>query len=229
MLLLLILTTVWLTLVTIRFRTSPAAQIGGLLTLAAAAFALIARGDLEPKDLGLGAPRSWMVTLGLSYGWALLMLLCTPFADWISTKLFARPPTLGAFPAIQESRPKLIAGILIAWVLGGFLEELALRGILLRATQGFLTAHIAGLAAVIAIIAAAAGAFVIHLYRGLRAAFIVTQLSILFGILFVIAGHNLWSVILCHGFYDTVAFMRFANRASKYSNLDLPPDPRAEA
>jgi hypothetical protein len=48
----------------------------------------------------------------------------------------------------------------------------------------------------------------------------VTQLSVLFGVPFVISGENLWTVVLCHGLYDTVAFIRFANRSSKYSNLD---------
>lgn len=67
---------------------------------------------------------------------------------------------------------------------------------------------------------ATAGAFVIHLCQGMRAAFIVTQLSVLFGVPFVISGENLWTVVLCHGLYDTVAFIRFANRSSKYSNLD---------
>lgn len=49
---------------------------------------------------------------------------------------------------------------------------------------------------------------------------VVTQLSVLFGVPFVISGENLWTVVLCHGLYDTVAFIRFANRSSKYSNLD---------
>ena len=28
-----------------------------------------------------------------------------------------------------------------------------------------------------------------------------------------------WLSMLCHGPYDTIAFIRFANRKSKYSNL----------
>jgi hypothetical protein len=61
---------------------------------------------------------------------------------------------------------------------------------------------------------------VVHLYQGRRAALIITQLSVLFGTLFVIAGHDLWAVVLCHGFYDSVAFVRFARKKSKFSNLD---------
>lgn len=69
------------------------------------------------------------------------------------------------------------------------------------------------------IVAAAAAAWVIHFYQGLRAACIIAQLSVLFGVLFAISGYNLWPVILCHGFDDTIAFIRFANKQSKYSDL----------
>ncbi|HXX77998.1 MAG TPA: hypothetical protein VEI53_05885 [Ktedonobacteraceae bacterium] len=49
---------------------------------------------------------------------------------------------------------------------------------------------------------------------------IITQLSALFDVLFVISGYNLRAVILCHGSYDSIAFIRFANKQSNYSDLD---------
>jgi hypothetical protein len=119
MTLLLLLIAFWLVLVAVRFRASRAVLIGGLVVVAAVAFGLIAYGDLEPKTLGLAAPRSWPLTLGLSVGWVLLMLITTPLADWIATRFFATPPTLEACRAIQESRLKLAVGIVIAWILGG--------------------------------------------------------------------------------------------------------------
>jgi membrane protease YdiL (CAAX protease family) len=67
---------------------------------------------------------------------------------------------------------------------------------------------------------AAIAVAVAHLYQGVRAAITIFQLSVMFGVLFIIGGHNLWSVILCHGLYDTIAFIRFANRSSKYSMPD---------
>jgi hypothetical protein len=30
----------------------------------------------------------------------------------------------------------------------------------------------------------------------------------------------LWAVMVCHGMYDTIAFVRFATKKSKYSYLD---------
>jgi membrane protease YdiL (CAAX protease family) len=174
-------------------------------------------------DVGLGQPRSWPMTFGLALGWTLLMLPATRFADRIATRLFTKPPTLGAFRSIQASRAKLVLGIAIAWLLGAFLEELVLRGLLLRGLDRLLVRYVGASAAIaVAVAVAASSAFVIHLYQGLRAAFIVAQLSVLFGVLFVISRENLWTVVLCHGCYDTVAFIRFAKRSSKYSKLDAP-------
>jgi membrane protease YdiL (CAAX protease family) len=68
-----------------------------------------------------------------------------------------------------------------------------------------------------AIFVAALVAGLLHSYQGRRAMVIVTQLSVLFGVLFVLSGYNLWAVVLCHGMYDTVAFVRYAFGKSKYS------------
>lgn len=149
-----------------------------------------------------------------------LMLAYSPIADKIASHLVSRPPTLNAFRGLQQSKAKLIAGIVLAWVLGGFLEELIFRGIILQWIAARLSHWLPmPLALACAICGAALGAGILHLYQGLRAALIITQLSVLFGVLFVASGRNLWAVILCHGLYDTVAFIRFAGGKSKYSRV----------
>jgi membrane protease YdiL (CAAX protease family) len=75
-------------------------------------------------------------------------------------------------------------------------------------------------AAAVAIAAASAGAAVLHLYQGPRAVLIIVQLSTLFGVLMYFSGHNLWAVVVCHGLYDTVAFIRYATGASRYAQPD---------
>ncbi len=98
------------------------------------------------------------------------------------------------------------------------MEEIIARGIVLRSVETWLSQRFSLPVAIIsAIFIAALGAGLVHLYQGLRAALIITQLSILFGVLFVISGYNLWTVILCHGLYDTIAFFRFAGKKSKYA------------
>lgn len=172
------------------------------------------------QELGLSFYVSWLAT-GWGVAWLALMLAYSPFADWVATRLVDKPPNLAAFQILQHSRSKLIVGIVAAWVLGGFLEELLFRGIFLQRIAALMSGWLfEPFAIAAAICITAIGAGLVHLYQGLRAGIIVAQLSALFGILFVLSGRNLWTVILCHGLYDTIAFIRFANKKSKYSKYD---------
>lgn len=176
------------------------------------------------QPLGLSLSISWLGTVGSAVAWLVWMLAYSPIADRLATRLIAKPPTLGAFRALQESTLKLVIGIIVAWILGGFLEEVFLRGVVLQAVERAASTVVpASVAAGLGVVTAAGIAGLLHLYQGRRAAIVITQLSVLFGILFVVSGHNLWSVILCHGLYDTVAFIRFATKTSKYSKLDASP------
>lgn len=208
---------VWLLIVVVRFRRSKLVLAGGLFAVGLYTLVALRSRDVSTQALGLSIPASWLSTIGFAVAWLALMLAYSPLADRVATRWVAKAPTLGAFRVLQESRSKLFVGIVVAWVLGGFLEELAFRGIVLRSFEGLLSSRLAApMAAGIAVCIAAAGAGLIHLYQGLRAVITVTQLSLLFGLLFVVSGYNLWAVILCHGLYDTVAFVRFAKKKSKY-------------
>jgi membrane protease YdiL (CAAX protease family) len=108
----------------------------------------------------------------------------------------------------------------VAWLLGGFLEELVFRGVVLRAVElGLAPLASHWIATSAAVVVAAVGAAIVHWYQGPRATVIIMQLSVLFGVLFVVSGHNLWAAILCHGSYDTIAFVRFASGKSRYAKL----------
>ena len=217
----LLLIVIWLSIVGIRFRRSTTVLIGGLFAIGVYTAVALARGTVSADELGLGIPGRPLVTIGLVLVWWGVMLAYSPVADRLATRWFAKPPTLQSFRAIQQSTMKLVAGILVAWVLGGILEELAFRGIVLRSIELWLRAWLGvPIAAACAVGLAASGAGVIHIYQGSRAVAIIVQLSVLFGVLFVLSGYNLWAVMLCHGLYDTVAFLRFANKKSKYSNLE---------
>jgi membrane protease YdiL (CAAX protease family) len=224
----LLLIATWLGVVGIRFRRSTIVLVGGLLAIGFYTVVSLARGTVSADELGLGFPGRPLVTIGLVLVWWALMLAYSPLADRLATRWFAKPPTLQSFRATQQSVVKLVAGILVAWVLGGILEELAFRGIVLRAIGLWLAAWLGvSIAAACAVGLAAFGAGVIHIYQGLRAVAIIVQLSVLFGVLFVISGYNLWAVILCHGLYDTVAFIRFAYKKSRYSDLEATPPLRS--
>jgi uncharacterized protein len=217
----LLLTVTWLVAVAVRFRRSTTVLVGGLVVIGLYTLVAIAYDGVTLNELGLSTTNSWLMTLGLAAMWCGLMFAYSPVADRIATRIVAKPPNLKTFRAIQESRSKLIAGIVVAWALGGILEEMVFRGIVLKPVESLLSGWmIEQLAVAIAICAAANGASIIHLYQGPRGVIIIAQLSVLFGLLFALSGFNLWSVIFCHGLYDTVAFIRFANKKSRYSDLE---------
>jgi membrane protease YdiL (CAAX protease family) len=177
-------------------------------------------GYLTPSAISLVLPNSWFATIGWAAAWTALMLAYSPVADRLATKLFAAPPGLGAFRAIQQSKLKLVLGIIVAWVLGGFLEEVVFRGVVVRAVESALAPLLSrGIATGTAVVVAAIGAGIVHWYQGPRAMVIIVQLSVLFGVLFVASGYDLWAAILCHGLYDTIAFVRFASGKSRYAKV----------
>ena len=212
------LTAIWFALIMLRFRRSTVALVAGLVVVGGYTIVSLIAGKVSLTELGLDASRSWLATLKFAVIGLAVMLVYSPLADRVASHWFEKPPTLDSFRAIQGSMINLVIGILIAWLLGGFLEELIARGIILRSVEAFLKPWVvAQVATTLAILIAALGAGLMHSYQGPRAVLIIAQLSILFGILFVIRGYNLWTVILCHGLYDTIAFIRFANKTSRYA------------
>jgi membrane protease YdiL (CAAX protease family) len=169
------------------------------------------------KDI-FNEPMPFWPTIGLALLWLAFMLAYSPVADKLATQCVKKPPTLKIFHGLQQSKTKLVLGIIAAWILGGFLEELLFRGIILQWIQAKTAPTFPSpLPALLGIVISALGAGAIHFYQGLRATLIITQLSILFGLLFVVSGYSLWAVVLCHGLYDTIAFVRFAQKKSKYA------------
>ncbi len=214
----LLLTLVWLGLVVARFHRSTAILAGGLAIIGLYTLGSLASGWVTLASLGLGSGHPWLETAGWALAGLAVTLAYSPLADRLASREFNQPPRLGAFKAIQRSWIHLVVGILVVWLLGGILEELVARGIVLISIETFLALRLpTPVAAAIAILVAGAGAGLMHLYQGPRAAVIIAQLSCLFGLLFVLSGHNLWSVILCHGLYDTIAFIRFARGQSRYA------------
>jgi CAAX protease family protein len=215
----LFLTFIWFTLIVVRSQRSTIFLIAGLVVIGLYTIVSLVSGRVTLAELGLGVPTSWSSTIRFAMLGLVVMLAYSPIADKLASRWFKKPPTLDSFRAVQQSKINLILGIVVAWLLGGFLEELIARGIVLQSVESLLKPWLTvPIAKILAILIAAFGAGLLHPYQGSRAVRIITQLSILFGILFFVSRYNLWTVILCHGFYDTIAFIRFANKTSRYAN-----------
>ena len=138
----LFLTAIYIAIVVVRFRRSTVVLIGGLVAIGLYTLVALAYGEATLSEIGLGS-HSWLPTIGFALVWLGLMLAYSPLADRLASRWFHKPPTLGTFRAIQESTAKLIAGIVGAWILGGFLEEVVFRGIVLQSLASLMSAWLA--------------------------------------------------------------------------------------
>jgi hypothetical protein len=109
----LILTITWLLIVVFRFRNSRVVLLAGLFTIGLFTLGALILGKAAPEELGLGIPKSWLLTVGFALAGLVVTLAYSPLADFLASRWFAKPPTLEAFRAIQQSKTKLIAGIII--------------------------------------------------------------------------------------------------------------------
>jgi len=163
----LLLAAIWLALVIVRFRHSTIVLIAGLFVVGSYTLVSLAYGNVTLDELGLGIPKSWLATIGFAVVGLGVVLAYSPLADRLASRWFEKPPTLESFRAIQQSKANLFAGIVAAWLLGGILEELVARGIVLRSVESLLVPWLLKpLATGIAVCIAAVGAGVLHFYQG---------------------------------------------------------------
>ena len=139
----LLLIAIWILIVVVRYRNSRIVLIGGLLGVALYTLSAVVEHEVSFRELGLSISASWISTIGFPVAWLALMLAYSPLADRLATRWVAKPPTLKAFRVLQESRIKLLIGIVVAWILGGFLEELIFRGIVLQSIEALGSAWLA--------------------------------------------------------------------------------------
>jgi len=138
----LLITAIWAILVIVRFQRSSTVLVGGLFAIAIYTFVSFLYGKVTADELGLGMPESRLSSFGFAIAGLLVLLVYSPLADRLATRFIEEPPTLDAFDAIQESKGKLVTGIIAAWVLGGMLEELIVRGIVLLSVEAMLSVWI---------------------------------------------------------------------------------------
>lgn len=212
----LLLTVSLCVLIVARFRSLRVVVIG-LGGITAYALVSLLTGSLSAETLGLDK-LDWILTGVLALGWWVLMITYGPLADQIASYWFG-PALPDSFVTLQQAKFKLIQEILIVCGLNVILEEVVMHGIVLPSTAAGLAQWLPAWAAVIlAIGVSAVGTGIVHLYRGVREVFIVTQLSALLGIFYVISGYNLWAVILCHGLYETTVLARLIMQQLKSSD-----------
>ena len=174
--------------------------IGGFL---AAWWVLRLRGA-SWASMGLRMPPRLLIALALTVAGYLVELALWHWAVPALAQWFhpvRRPSFLGH---LHGNAPALAFWIAIAWLVGGLCEEGLFRGFLLNRVESLLGGGRAALA--IAVLAQALLFGTLHLYGGTFAFMYATLFGVVHVAFYLLAGRNLWPVILVHAAWDSVAF-----------------------
>jgi CAAX protease family protein len=171
----------------------------------------------------LGVLAAWWVVRKSGRSWASLGLARPPnlfVAGIVTVVLYAATWALFTYavPVIAtmvdaQSAPSfleyirgnpiaLLEWLGIAWLVGGFSEELLFRAFFLNEIAGLLRPAWLGLSIAILLQAALFGS--LHLYQGTIGFVAAGMFAILFGVAYVANGRNLWPLIVVHATFDCV-------------------------
>jgi hypothetical protein len=181
---------------------SKAFLVGRMALLIGLCTLFLRRGGERWADLGLRRPkRWWMVPLLAAFGFVLLLALTAWLRGTLFPAIGAPPPPPSALAAIRGDLPQyLFYGFLVSWGSAAFGEELLLRGFVLdRLAKLFGSTSTAALLLAILVQAALFGAF--HFHQGANA-LVAAAAGLVFGLIWLLGGRNLWACILLHGLVD---------------------------
>jgi len=185
--------------------------IPSLVLLAMAVVSLAARrtglrsagwGSLGLRRLVNGR-RTAAVVLGLTVLWSLFQLSVTmPIANHVS----GHRQDLSAFDELQGNAGLLLVLLVVGWVLGAFVEEMAYRGYLLtRIREAIGHGHVG---VWLAVLASSLLFGLAHTEQGAVGVAVVT-LDGLFFCALRYRFRSLWASVLAHGFNNTLGFLAF--------------------
>jgi membrane protease YdiL (CAAX protease family) len=162
---------------------------------------LVRRRGQRWRDFGLSRP-SWLrAVLGAVALYGALMAVSrwvVPLlAAWLGTS--HQPSFMGY---IHGKLVPTLGWLAIGWLVGGFAEELLFRGFLLRRTAEALGGGPWGQAVGVAGQALLFGS--LHWYGGAFAFVHAGVFALVMGLFYLVAGRNLWPLIVVHGLWNTL-------------------------
>jgi membrane protease YdiL (CAAX protease family) len=158
------------------------------------------------SSLGLGRPESWRRTLLLAVAATAVLKVAGLFALNVLTPLLGgETPDLSRFAALKGNLPMLLGTLASVWITAAFIEEVIYRGFLMgRLARIFGGSRGAWLAA-LALSSVLFG--LLHVYQGLPGVIVTGFMGFLLGGVYLLAGRNLWVVILAHGLTNTISLL----------------------
>ena len=160
------------------------------------------RDGLGWKEVGFAKPMPLsrflvMTAAAVLSAYLLVILLLGPLVEAAGLP----PQDLSSLKVLIEGNTVYFLMFLlpVSWGSAAFGEELLVRGFLLNRLE------CAAQSPAIAVVGQAAIFALAHTYQGVTGALMVFVVGLVFGVVFLRSGRNLWPVIVAHGIIDTIA------------------------
>ncbi len=180
--------------------------LDGVVSLVASFFVAAAlmkwRGQSWPA-FGLRAPRRWW-SIPL---WALAILVVNIIAQntlvpALATWLELEAPDFSRYDIIKESLTMFLLVTIGAMITGGFMEEFIYRGMMIERLARIFGGGRMGLVAAALLNGLPFG--IIHFEWGPAGILLTTVMGSVLGIMYLLAGRNLWPLIVAHATLDAM-------------------------
>jgi len=155
------------------------------------------------RDVGLARFRNWRTTLLYGVAAGLGMEILELFVTQpLLVSLWGKQPNLDDFRALTGNLELFLVVVLLAWVQGGFGEEMVYRGYLMNRVAD-LGAHSRGTEIASLILVSTLFGFA-HTYQGITGVTENVINGLVLGLLYLGSGRNLAVPIMAHSITDTV-------------------------
>ena len=154
------------------------------------------------SDLGIYRPKNWPKIFLVGGGIALLLQTSV----LLQIKLGGPSPDLSSFEQIKNNPWVLLGFLVISWTTAGFGEEIIWRGFFMKQIARLFDEQKRS-SWVIGLVITSIVFGLIHFTQGITGMLMTGFAGLVFGIVYLASGRNLWASIIAHGLTDTSAFI----------------------
>ncbi len=160
------------------------------------------------REIGLARPKSWLRTALLGLGTAFLTIVMVLVVQNIALNLpgaEVAEADMSRFNPLEGNLPLLLTSIFLAWTAVTFGEEMMYRAFLIN-QLGVLFQSVK-LRLALSLMFSSVFFGLVHFYQGPLGIVITGLIGLLFGVMYLWSGRNLWVTIIAHGLVNTLSFM----------------------
>lgn len=182
-------------------------HLGYALSIIVATVVLKQRGT-GWQEIGLARPGSWLRTVLLGFASAIGVIVTIVVLQNIARNL---PGTqvaeadMSRFNPLEGNLPMLLISVFLAWTAVAFGEEMMYRAFLIdQLGEVFQSSKLRW---VLALVASSVLFGLVHFYQGPLGIVITGLTGLVFGVIYLRSGRNLWVTIIAHGLVNTLSFV----------------------